>query len=597
MASEDLFLEEERAAARRSLSNAQVFAFLLKQWRRRPVRFTGMFGFGFLAVLFDLALPVMAGRLVDALTDTAHGAHWAAYAWFIGVAVIFHTLRQASVRCEVPMSSANMADMTTDSFARIQRFSAQWHADSFAGSLVRKITRGMWAYDTITATTFLGLIPTVLVLFGMGLYLLFAAPITGVFALFVVAVFCAGNLVLLNAYIRPANIISNARDSEIGAVLADSLGANAVVKSFGAEDREDARFHDTVWRWRAATKRTWLRFVNSWLWQIAAVLALQAGLTGLLLREWEAGRATPGDIVTAMTAFFLMAGYMRRFGEETQNVRKGLDEIEDLALFDRQAAGIRDETGAGDLIVTDGAIRFDRVRFGYGQSHTPLYDDFSLDIRAGERLALVGPTGSGKSTFARLLQRLYDVQSGAVLIDGQDIAKVTQASLRRAIALVPQDPALFHRSIAENIAYGRPGATMDEIIAAAQTARAHDFISALSNGYDTLVGERGVKLSGGERQRVAIARAVLADAPILVMDEATSSLDNETERDLQAAMDALMTGRTTIVIAHRLTTIRHADRILVFDAGRIVEQGTHDQLLAAGGLYARLEGSAAFGAA
>ena len=240
-----------------------------------------------------------------------------------------------------------------------------------------------------------------------------------------------------------------------------------------------------------------------------------------------------------------------------------------------------------------GEIVFDQVRFTYGGQERPLYENFSLRVAPGEKVALVGPTGSGKSTFVKLVQRLYDVDAGAIRIDGQDVRAVTQASLRANIALVPQDPALFHRTIAENIAYARPEASPDQIVEAARRARAHAFIERLPAGYDTLVGERGVKLSGGERQRVAIARAILADAPILIFDEATSSLDNETEREVQAAMADVTAGKTAIVIAHRLSTIRDADRILVFDRGRIVEQGGHDELAEADGVYARLAALAA----
>ena len=251
--------------------------------------------------------------------------------------------------------------------------------------------------------------------------------------------------------------------------------------------------------------------------------------------------------------------------------------------------GVDDRVDARPIAIDTGAIRFDDVTFRYAGQERALYEHLTVIIPAGQRVGLVGPSGSGKTSFVKLIQRLYDVDAGRVTIDGQNVAQVTQRSLRQQVAIVPQEPVLFHRTLADNIGYGRPDATQAEVEQAARLANAHAFITALPKGYRTLVGERGVKLSGGERQRVAIARAFLADAPILIFDEATSSLDSESKAAIQQAMERLMVGRTAIVIAHRLSTVRSLDRILVFSNGRIVEDGSHEALLLTeNGHYRRL---------
>ena len=270
--------------------------------------------------------------------------------------------------------------------------------------------------------------------------------------------------------------------------------------------------------------------------------------------------------------------------------------MEYVVLFDQASLDIDDRPEAEPLTVKKGGVEFDDITFTYANQLAPTYKNFSVEIKPGEKVGLVGHSGSGKSTFVKLLQRLYDVDSGEIRIDGQNVSYVTQESLRQSISMVPQEPILFHRTLAENIAYGRPDATFEEVVDAAKRAHAHEFIDRLPEGYKTLVGERGIKLSGGERQRVAIARAILADKPILILDEATSSLDSISEDLIQRAIENLMEGRTTIMIAHRLSTVQNVDRILVFDKGKIIEQGPHAELIKKeGGKYRALFEMQSFG--
>jgi ATP-binding cassette subfamily B protein len=582
--------DDQEATRTRVLSNRQVLAFVAGYWRRRPWRIGGTIVTALLAVGFETWTPRAAQTLIDITGQPARGqAVWGAWTVLVGVFLASALVRNAGFRVFWnPLAAHNMEEMTNEGFRRVQSFSSDWHADNFAGATVRRLSRAMWGYDVVSDAVLMWVGPALIVLLALSVSMMISWPLIGAFSLGMVVVYIVATAALSTVYVQSANRRSVAMDSRIGGALADSISTNPTVKGFGAEPREEARIATVTREWREATLITWNRYMTVWLAQNLLLAALLAGLTGLVVNDWLNGRAKAGGVGMVITTFLIMSGYLRNMGDNIRMLQRGLADVEDVARYATTVGDVRDAPDAAPFLPEVGGIALEQVSFRYKSAERPLYDDFSLEIRPGERVALVGPTGSGKSTFVKLLQRLYDVQGGRVLIDGQDIALVRQQDLRRAIAVVPQDPALFHRSIAENIGYARPDATVEEIQLAAKRARAHDFIAALPKGYETLVGERGVKLSGGERQRVAIARAFLADAPILVLDEATSSLDVETEVQVQAATEELMAGRTTIVIAHRLSTIRGADRILVFDGGRIVEEGRHGELVAKGGAYARL---------
>ncbi|WP_186184925.1 ABC transporter ATP-binding protein [Burkholderia gladioli] len=572
-----------------------VLGFTFRHWRRQPARALAVALFALLAALGDVLTPLFAGKLVDAvslgLTDRA--AAWSAalhaFTTLIALGIAATLLRQAMFMNIIVLTLRMMSEISAGAFHRVQRFSTDWHANSFAGSTVRKITRGMWALDLLNDTLLVALLPSVVMLGGATLLLGWHWPVMGLVVGAGSLLFIAITVGLSLGVIAPAARLGNAWDTRLGGALADSVSCNAVVKAFGAETREEARIGRVIGKWRLRTRRTWIRGTLSGGLQGTLLVLMQAAILGSALWLWSHDRASVGDIAFALTMFFMLQGYLRDIGMHIRNLQRSVNDMEELVALERQPLGIDDAPDARPIAITRGEIRFDRVTFRYGPRSAPLYSDFSLRIAPGERIGLVGHSGSGKTSFIKLIQRLYDIDGGRILIDGQDIAKVTQESLRNHIAIVQQEPVLFHRSLADNIAYARPEATRDEIIRAATLASAHGFISELPEGYDTLVGERGVKLSGGERQRVAISRAFLANAPILILDEATSSLDSESELLIQQAMERLMVGRTTIVVAHRLSTVRSLDRLLVLDRGRVIEEGDHDALIRIeGGVYRRL---------
>jgi ATP-binding cassette subfamily B protein len=572
-----------------------VLAFLFRHWRRDSLVVAGIAVSMTVATIADLMLPVFSGRLVDAIAlhglTRAHAVHAAAAAIAImaSLGAILMAARYVAMLGIIRLTLRLMSRFAGDAFWRVQRFSTDWHANNFAGAIVRRITRGMWAVDLMDDTLLLALLPAVLVLVGSSLLLGLRWPSMGLIVAAGATLYVSVSISLSLGYVAPAARLSNAQDTKVGGAMADAITCNTVVKSFGAEAREDLRLAKVLNKWNHRTCLTWKTGTHSGNVQALMLLVLRTLITSYALFLWWRGRATPGDVTFVLTSYFIVHGYLRDIGQHVRNLQRSANEIEEMVQFQSQPLGVVDHADARPIRVERGEIVFDRVTFRYGMRVAPLFRDFSLRIRAGERVGLVGHSGSGKTTFVKLLHRLYDLSEGRILIDGQDISRVTQESLRAQLALVPQEPILFHRSLAENIAYGRSKAAVREIEHAAQLANAHDFIGRQPKGYATLVGERGVKLSGGERQRVALARAFLANTPVLVLDEATSSLDSESEALIQEAMERLIAGRTAIVIAHRLSTVRMLDRILVFDGGEIVEEGTHDMLVQkAGGTYKRL---------
>jgi len=577
-----------------------VLLFVYSHWQRQGWRAWLVVFAMIAATLTEILVPLFAGQLVDAVSASAGLAPsdilqqaLLPFGAIVLLGLAGLVLRTGAIVLVVKLTLGVMSDIGQDAFFRIQRLSSDWHANHFAGSTVRKVSRGMNAIDSLHDTLLIALLPSVMVLLGSAVLLGWRWPAMGLVVAGSAVAYLTLTAALSLCWVAPAARLANSWDSRMGGALADAIGSNAVVKAFGAEAREDARLAALVGRWRQRTRRFWLRGTVSEAAQGTALQVMRALVIGMVLWFWWQGRATPGDVAYVLTMFFVVQGYLRDVGYHVHALQRAVNEMEEVVAIHDQPMEIEDRPDARPLRITRGEIRFENVDFHYGRHLAPLYRGLSVTIRAGERVGLVGRSGSGKTTFVKLIQRLYEPADGRILIDGQEIDRLTQASLRAQIAVVQQEPILFHRSLFENIAYARwetgAGIGLGEVRAAAALANADEFIMRLPKGYATTVGERGVKLSGGERQRVALARAFFADAPILILDEATSSLDSESEALVQDAMERLMEGRTAIIIAHRLSTVRAVDRILVFDGGRIVEDGSHDELMRRkDGVYRRL---------
>jgi ATP-binding cassette subfamily B protein len=558
------------------------------------------------AKVANLGVPIVMKRIVDGLASVQHltalgranDAPAVVLIGGIGLLVIAYAGARLSTSLFTELRELLFAKVTESAvrqlalqvFRHLHSLSLRFHLERQTGGMSRDIERGTRGIQQLVSYSLYSILPT---LVEVGLVLAFFVTkyeayyaIVTLIALLTYIVFTVKVTEWRTHFRRTMNEL----DSKANSRAIDSLLNYETVKYFGNEEWEARRYDENLQRYRTAAIRSqrslsMLNFGQQTIIGVGLVFILWRATQGVM-----AGRLTLGDLVLINTFMLQLYIPLNFLGVVYRELKQALTDMDRMFTLLGAGREVPDAPDAQPLAVRGGEVRFENVGFAYERARTILHDvDFT--IAAGTTTAVVGHSGSGKSTLGRLLFRFYDLdstQGGSIRIDGQDIREITQDSLRAAIGIVPQDTVLFNDSIYYNIAYGRPSASRDEVIAAARAAHIHDFIEALPDGYQTAVGERGLKLSGGEKQRVAIARTLLKDPPILIFDEATSALDSKSERAIQRELDSIARERTTLIIAHRLSTVVHAQQIIVMDHGRIVERGTHAELLRAGGLFAQM---------
>lgn len=547
-----------------------------------------------MAKIISVSTPALYKQAVDALagdapdTATLLGLSAVGLTIAYGMArlmtVLFQELRDAVF---VRVGQRALRQLALETFTHIHRLSLRYHITRKTGGLSRIIERGVKGVDFLLRFMLLSIGPLILELTMVAVIFAFVFGWQyAVVVVVVISIYVTFTLKVTEWRVAIRREM-NAQDTDANQKAIDSLLNFETVKYFNAEGMEAARYDKAMQRYEVAAVKTGLSLAFLNLGQAALITTGLVIVMVMAARGVQAGTLTVGDFVMVNAYMIQITMPLNFLGTVYREIRQALVDMGEMFGLLGQPAEVVDKPGAPDLKVSGGEVAFDNVRFDYDPSR-PILKGISFTVAPGQRIALVGPSGSGKSTIGRLLFRFYDVTSGAIRIDGQDLRDVTQSSIHGNIGVVPQDTVLFNDTVYYNIAYGRQGATRAEVEEAAKAAKIHDFIVSLPDGYETTVGERGLKLSGGEKQRVGIARTLLKNPPILILDEATSALDTQTERDIQDSLLRMGEGRSVITVAHRLSTIADADVILVLEAGEIVERGTHEALLANGGRYAAM---------